>query len=162
MLLSLELSARMSNSTAKAPKKAATVTPKVDHNAKVLTDRPVAVPSNTTKATPRLEPLLMPKREGSAKSRDGLWQTVVQNDGAFGGCLSVEQSVPKHLPRNRYGTIAQIQGKQHQTQHDGQEEYHYNVGEMVSCYGGSSHVLKARRGVLIDFAKFGVFDAIVF
>ena len=57
----------MSKSTAKAPKKAATVTPKVDHNANVLTDSPVAVPNKMTKATPRLEPLLMPNREGSAK-----------------------------------------------------------------------------------------------
>ena len=67
MLRSLELSARISKSTAKAPKKAATVTPKVDHKAKVLTDSPVAVPNNTTKATPRLDPLLIPNREGSAK-----------------------------------------------------------------------------------------------
>ena len=59
--------ARMSNSTAKAPKKAATVTPNVDHKANVLTDSPVAVPSKMTKATPRLEPLLMPKSDGSAK-----------------------------------------------------------------------------------------------
>ena len=67
MLRSLELRARISNNTAKAPRKAAMVTPKVDHSDSVLTDRPVAVPSKTTKATPRLAPLLMPSREGSAR-----------------------------------------------------------------------------------------------
>ncbi len=67
MLRSLELSARMRSSTAKAPTKAATVTPKVDHSDNVLTDNPVAVPNRMTSATPRLEPLLMPSRDGSAK-----------------------------------------------------------------------------------------------
>ena len=67
MLRSLELKARMSSNTAKAPTKAATVMPKVDHMDSVLTDSPVAVPNKTTMATPRLEPLLIPNKEGSAK-----------------------------------------------------------------------------------------------
>ena len=68
MLLSLELRARMSSSTAKAPRKAAMVTPKVDHSDIVLTEMPPKLPvSSTTNATPRLEPLLMPNSDGSAK-----------------------------------------------------------------------------------------------
>ena len=68
MLFSRELSARMSNSTRKAPAKAARVTPMVDHPGSVLTAMPLRCPvSSTTKATPRLAPLEIPKMDGSAK-----------------------------------------------------------------------------------------------
>lgn len=73
MLLSRELSERMSSKTRKAPMKAAMLMPIVDHQLKPTRALP---PSKTTKATPKLAPLLIPKMDGSAK---GLRKSVCIN-----------------------------------------------------------------------------------